>query len=126
MSVILFVSLTVQISAFSVKSDSQKNNNREGQTVKNKDVQATEQRYHFHSQLPACLQCRKSEVCQVLLTLMEFWQENQLHCSQIKGKGHSSPLLLCIISWLTFSSTDPLNTPQTPLPLLFISQYQRS
>lgn len=49
------------------------------------------QRYHFHGQLPACLQCRKFEVCQELLTLMEFWQEKQLHCSQIKGKHTPFP-----------------------------------
>lgn len=29
---------------------------------------------------------RKSELCQVLLALLQFWQEKQLHCSQIKGK----------------------------------------
>lgn len=73
---------------FCVESKSRKTNNRQGGTAKekNKAAWATRHIYRFQSQLPACLQRRKSELCQVLLTLMEFWQEKQLHCSEIKGE----------------------------------------
>ena len=71
-----------------MKSNSQKNRYQGRQTLKekNKVMWAKGQRKHFHSQLPACLQSRKSKVCQELLTLKEFWQEKQLHCSLIKGE----------------------------------------
>lgn len=63
--------------------------------------------YHFHSRLPACLQCRKSELCLVLLTLMEFWQDKQLHCSEIMGKHSFST---------SFSASSPGS--HTLIPLL--------
>lgn len=71
-----------------LKAVLRKTNTREGRTVKREKQGhvSYRHRYHFPGQLPECLQCRKCEVCKEFLTLMEFWQEKQLHCSQIKGK----------------------------------------
>lgn len=76
---------------------------------------------YSRGQLPACLQQRKSEICQVLLTLMEFWQEKQLHCSQIKAKAHSLHLLPCMIHFSgDFSCINALYLPKTPLLFFYI------
>lgn len=48
-------------------------------------------RYHFHSQLPACFQRRKSELCRVLLTLMEFLARKAAAMQSNKRGMHTLP-----------------------------------